>query len=197
MFADLLAHDGVEEHVELRSPFGFMAFHGGSLERATDEVAEAAAAKAGASLYVVRLPEGLTWHIPSQRVDPAESPALARFLGHVEVTVAVHGYGRDGLWTTLLLGGSNRPLARHLAGHLGPALPGYEVVDEVEQIPTALRGLHPENPVNRPAGAGVQLELPPRVRGIGPHWDGHPERPVPHTVALVDALARAATTWSD
>ena len=32
MFAELLAHPGVEEVVDLRGPFGFMAYHGGSLE---------------------------------------------------------------------------------------------------------------------------------------------------------------------
>lgn len=195
MYAELLAHPGVEEHVELRSRFGFMAFHGGSLERVTDEVAEGAAEQADASLYVVRQPEGFRWHVPSNRVTPDESPALAAFLEHVEVVVAVHGYGRAEHWTTLLLGGQQRPLAAHLARHLRPALPDYEVVDEVERIPQALRGLHPQNPVNLATGGGVQLELPPRVRGIGPHWDGHEARPVPHTTALVDALATAARSW--
>ena len=40
-FADLLAHDGVEEDLELRSPFGFLTFHGGNLEEGTDLVAVA------------------------------------------------------------------------------------------------------------------------------------------------------------
>ena len=62
MFADLLAHEGVTERVELSSPFGFMAFHGGSLERGTAEVAIAAAAASGASLYTVEQPEDLRWH---------------------------------------------------------------------------------------------------------------------------------------
>ena len=35
-FAELLALPGVEEHCELRSTFGFMAYHGGALEEATD-----------------------------------------------------------------------------------------------------------------------------------------------------------------
>jgi len=195
VFAELLAHPGVEEQVELRSTFGFLAFHGGSLERVTDEVAEAAAEQADASLYVVRQPEGFRWHVPSQLFDPAESRALAAFLEHVDVAVAVHGYGRAEHWTTLLLGGQNRPLATHVATHLRATLPEYEMVDEVDRIPAALRGLHPENPVNLPARGGVQLELPPRVRGIGPHWDDHQGRPVPHTVALVDGLAAAATSW--
>jgi phage replication-related protein YjqB (UPF0714/DUF867 family) len=195
VFADLLAHPGVEEQVELRSGFGFMAFHGGSLERVTDEIADAAAEAAGASRYVVRLPEGFRWHVPSQLVDPAQSPALARFLDHVEVAVAVHGYGRDEHWTTLLLGGQNRDLAAHLGAHLRTAVPQYEVVDDVARIPATLRGLHPANPVNRPPGAGVQLELPPRIRGIGPHWADHDGRPVPHTMALVEGLAAAARSW--
>ena len=29
---------------------------------------------------------------------------------------------------------------------------------------------------------------------MGPFWEGHDERPVPHTVALVDALAAAGIT---
>ncbi|NCV09224.1 MAG: replication protein, partial [Actinobacteria bacterium] len=37
--ADLLRHDGVEEVSELRSTFGFMAFHGGALEERTDLIA--------------------------------------------------------------------------------------------------------------------------------------------------------------
>lgn len=195
MFDELLAHEGVEEHVALRSRFGFLAFHGGSLERGTDEVADRAATASGASLYVVRQPDDLRWHVPSHLVDPAASEGLARFLDHVDVAVAVHGYGRHGHWTTLLLGGSNRPLARHLAGHLRPALPAYEVVDELDRVPSSLRGVHQANPVNRPRRGGVQLELPPRVRGIGPHWVDHPERPVPHARALVEALAAAAKTW--
>ena len=34
----------------------------------------------------------------------------------VDVAVAVHGYGRAGRFTTLLLGGRNRALAAHVAG---------------------------------------------------------------------------------
>src|SRR5688572_7938881 len=110
-FAELLAHDGVEEELVLRGSFGFMAFHGGNLEEGTDGIASAAAEASDASLYAVRQPVDLRWHIPSVEVVPADSPALARFLDHVDVAVAVHGYGREGMWTTLLLGGGNRALA--------------------------------------------------------------------------------------
>jgi phage replication-related protein YjqB (UPF0714/DUF867 family) len=197
MFAELLAHPGVEEVLEIRSQFGFMAFHGGNLEGGTDTIARAAAERAGASCYSVIQPVGLRWHIPSTKVRADESPALALFLDHVDVVVAVHGFGREGYWTSLLLGGGNRSLASHLAGHIRPALPDYTVIDELELIPAELRGVHRDNPVNRARGGGVQLELPPRVRGDGPFWKDHPEgEPIPHTEALIGALADAATSFT-
>lgn len=191
MFDELLAHDGVEERCELRGRFGFLAFHGGSLERMTDLIATEAAEAAGASLYAVLQPDDLRWHVPSRLFDPAHSPALAAFLDHVDEVVAVHGYGRHGFFTRLLLGGAHRPLSAALAAELRPALPDYEVLDDLDDIPVTLRGQHPENPVNRARRGGVQLELPPRVRGLGPYWDGRPD-PGLHRRALVEALARFA-----
>jgi phage replication-related protein YjqB (UPF0714/DUF867 family) len=196
MFAELLAHPGVEEVAELRNRFGFMAFHGGSLEEMTDVVARAAAEQAGASYYGVHQPADLQWHIPSTAIDPAVSDVLAAFIAHVEVVVTVHGYGRRGNWATLLLGGSNRDLARHVGAHLVSALPAYDIVTDLDLIPIELRGLHPRNPVNLPAGGGVQLELPPRVRGSSPlWWDWDGPGPTPHTTRLIDALAEAASSW--
>jgi phage replication-related protein YjqB (UPF0714/DUF867 family) len=156
MFDQLLAHPGVEEVCELRSPFGVMAFHGGNLERGTDVVAAAVAATAGASLYAVVQPPDLRWHIPSIAVQPAASLALARFVEHVDVAVAIHGYGREGWWTRLLLGGRNRALAAHLGACLRITLEphGYEVIDDMEEIPRELRGVHRRNPVNLPASEG-------------------------------------------
>ena len=196
-FAELLAHEGVEEDLVLGSTFGFMAFHGGNLEEGTDVVAAAAAAQSGASLYAVRQPPSLRWHLPSIEVTPEESPALARFLAHVDVAVAVHGYGREGLWTTLLLGGQHRALAAHVGRHLRTALPGYEVVDELDDIPVDLRGIHRRNPVTLPRRHGVQLELPPRTRSrTVPLWADLPaHEPIPHQVALIEALAAAARSW--
>lgn len=195
MLADLLARADVEEVCELRSRFGFMAYHGGGLEEMTDVIAAAAADRAGASYYGIHQPAGLDWHIPSIEVSPDHSDAMAGFLDHVDVVVTVHGFGRQGLFTSLLLGGRNRELAEHLGTHLRAALPAYDVVTDVERIPTELRGLHRRNPVNLPARAGVQLELPPRVRGSSPlWWDWEGPGLVPHTEALIDALAAAALT---
>jgi len=186
VLAELLAHAGVEEHLELRSTVGFLALHGGSLERETDRIAREASAAAGASLYALCQPDDLRWHIPSVQMDPAESPALGRFLDHVDVVLSVHGFGRDGLFTSLLLGGGDRERAGLVAGHLRTALPGYTVVDDLAAIPKPLRGLHADNPVNRTPGGGVQIELPPRIRLQGPNADPAARQ------ALVEGLTAAA-----
>lgn len=193
MFADLLAQPGVVETLELRSRFGFLAFHGGSLEQVTDTIAAAAADQAGASLYVVAQPPELRWHIPSRLVTPDASPKLRAFLGHVEVAVALHGYGREGRWTDILVGGGNRDLGAVVADAVSAALPDYTVVRDLHEVPAELRGLHPDNPVNLLRGGGVQLELPPRVRGLGPVWADWtgPGLPPP-TTALITALASVA-----
>lgn len=164
MLAKLLACPGVRESASLRSQFGFMALHGGSLERGTAEIAVQAADRGGASLYTVVQPEDLRWHVPSALFDPADSPVLSEFLDHIEVVVSIHGYGRTDLGRTLFVGGSNRVFAARAACVLRAALPAYDVVDDLGAIPSELRGLHPDNPVNRPREGGVQLELPPRVR---------------------------------
>jgi phage replication-related protein YjqB (UPF0714/DUF867 family) len=189
MLAELLAHPGVEEECTLRSAFGLMAFHGGNLEPGTDAIATRAAERAGASLYAVRQPDDLYWHVPSVAFDPQVSPALAAFVDHVDVVVAIHGYGRDGMWTTLLTGGSNRALAARLAGALRGALgDGFAVLDDIAAIPRELRGLHPRNPVNLPRHGGVQLELPPRVRT----GTGAPTYRPEYEAAVVEALAAVA-----
>ena len=195
LFAELLATPGVVEECELRGSFGFMAFHGGNLEVATDVIARGAAHRCGASYYGVIQPTDLRWHIPSIAVNPSASPKLASFLDHVTAVIAVHGYGRDGFWTSLLLGGRNRSLANDLAIELRRKLPDYTIIDDIESIPEELRGQHSLNPVNMPIDHGVQLELPPRVRGTTPHWEswkgpGH----VPPVEALIEALAATAIT---
>ena len=195
-FRDLLASDGVVEVCELRGRVGFMAYHGGSLEEMTDVVAHRAADACGASYYGVLQPPDLKWHIPSHHVAPEHSPTLQSFLDHVEVVITVHGYGRDGMWTTVLLGGQNRDLALHLAEHLTPHRPDYPLETRLEHIPVELRGLHDRNPVNLPPGKGVQIELPPRIRGRGTRWaDWQGPGLVPHTQSLIDGLAAAVAAW--
>lgn len=194
--SELLAYENVSEECELRSSFGFMAFHGGELEEMTDIIASRAAERAGASYYGIQLPDNLEWHIPSHKVTADQSPQLASFLSHVNIVVTVHGFGRAGYFTSLLLGGRNRRLASHLGSSLREHLPAYTIIDDIDGIPDNLRGLHQDNPVNVVENAGVQLELPPRVRGSSPlWWDWEGPGLTPHTERLIDALVHCATTW--
>jgi phage replication-related protein YjqB (UPF0714/DUF867 family) len=192
VFADLLSEPGVEEHVALRSNVGFLALHGG-LEAATAEIAETAAHRANASWYAVVQPTQHAWHLPSHRFDPDASPLLRQVLEHCDVVVSLHGFGRADLWTSVLVGGAERVLAAQLAVELRRQLPAYDIVDDVNAIPPDLRGLDARNPVNCTRAGGVQLELPPRVRGMGPHWnDFSGDGLTPDTEALVDVLAAFA-----
>jgi phage replication-related protein YjqB (UPF0714/DUF867 family) len=187
--AELLASPGVEERSELTGRFGFLAFHGG-LEGGTESVAEHAARASGASFYSLIQPPTLRWHLPSHVVGRGASATLSRFLDHVDLTIAVHGYGRRERPVDILIGGGNRLLAADVAAALRPRLPSSVVVDDLDEIPPEMRGLHPTNPVNLCRRGGVQLELPPGVRGASWRWeDRGPCRPDP---ALVEALAEVA-----
>ena len=178
---ELLACRGVEEDLALRSRFGFMAFHGGSLETQTDAIAAEAAQKSEASFYAIRQPPNLRWHIPSSLFRADESTKLQAFFERVDVVVTVHGFRRKAFPRHVMLGGRNRALAAHLAETLRPKLPGAVVVDDLSKIPPPIRGVHPENPVNVPRLSGVQVELSPLVRT--------------EPLTLIDALARAARTF--
>ncbi|MDQ2729372.1 MAG: poly-gamma-glutamate hydrolase family protein [Actinomycetota bacterium] len=178
----LLARADVVEDCALGSTFGFMAFHGG-LEAGTLPIARAAAEVVGASWYTVDQPAHLRWHVPSVLVDPARSVLLRRFLDHVEVVIALHGYGRKGRPLDVLIGGANRTLAGVFAGEVRHRCGDLVAVDDIEAIPSNLRGMHPANPVNRPAGAGIQVELPVRARLM------------PRSGRMVEALAATARRW--
>jgi phage replication-related protein YjqB (UPF0714/DUF867 family) len=186
-WTDLLAHPDVVERAIRAGPVGLMAFHGG-LEGGTREIAETAAAACGASLYTVDQPAGLRWHVPSNTVDPAHAPALAAWLSHVDVAIALHGYGRIARPRQVLVGGTNRPLAALVGAEIAIRLTGFAVVSDLDLIPVELRGLHPDNPVNRPAAGGVQLELPPSARGTSPGSDHVP-------ALMVDALVATVRAW--
>lgn len=189
-WVELLGHPDVVECSVRRSPVGLMAFHGG-LEAGTVEIAEAVADAIDASLYYVLQPPTLRWHVPSRTVDPDQSPVLAEWLGHVEVAVAVHGYGRMARRRQILLGGVNRGLALRLASHLTRGVSGFEAVTDLAEIPPELRGLHPHNPVNRPRSGGVQVELPPAARGPTPAPPDPAWGPGGAPARVVDALVGA------
>jgi phage replication-related protein YjqB (UPF0714/DUF867 family) len=199
MLKEFLDREEVTEVCELRGRFGIMAYHGGNLERTTDAVASEVANRTGSSFYGVLQDVPHRHHIASTHFDPAHSEALARFIEHVDVVITVHGYGRKRLWRHLLLGGRNRPLARHIAGHLRDGLPGrYHVLDDLDAIPKELRGQHPGNPVNRPPSRGVQIELPPTIRWNFREWGWSDHEGTSRTTdvsRLIEALSDAVTSW--
>ena len=200
---ELLAHPGVEEELTLRSDFGIMAFHGGHLEAYTDHIAVETAARCDASLYVVRQPRELRWHIPSTRFRPEESGKLRAFCDHVRTVITLHGFWRWHMPRSILLGGHNRTLASAVSQQLRHALPEYIVEDSLAAIPITLRGLKADNPVNIPADRGVQIELPPRIRHQHEFWSRpafdpsqpEPEAKRPAPVRLVHGLAEAVRSY--
>ncbi len=173
-----------------------MAFHGGNLERMTDEIAEEAARRSEASCYSVVQRYPLREHLPSTEVRPEHSVHLKQFLSHVTVAIALHGYGRNDMWTTVLLGGQNRRFASSMAVQLRAALPDFVFDDDLASIPTDLAGQHRLNPVNAPRCGGVQIELPPRIRGLTPHAQtmDRSDGRIGWTNTLIDVLAAAART---
>jgi phage replication-related protein YjqB (UPF0714/DUF867 family) len=196
-FRDNLAREGVREVLDVRGPIGIMAFHGGALERVTDVIAAEIARKTESSYYAVLHPDD-SLHVPSKFIDPAHSAKLTAFVDHVDVAIAIHGYGRHDAMFRVLLGGTNRPFAAHIAAHLEPALPKYEIVTDLAAIPRELAGQHPDNPVNRVRDRGVQIEVPAALRWHYDHkqWSDTPGvGRAPQVVAFIDALCRAVDGW--
>jgi phage replication-related protein YjqB (UPF0714/DUF867 family) len=215
--AELLTMPGVREECILRSSVGFLALHGGSQDRGTEQIARLAAIQAGASFYAIVQPSGLRVHLTSRLHDPGHSAHLRAFLDHVDVAISLHGFGRDGfaLWIDshrgliiepygpavrgrqtgplrgIILGGLNSQLLDAARDLFHQRFAGYHVADERIRL-----GFHPDNPVNLPSAHGVQVELPPGLRGIGdfgetlvPRQDGVVSEMV---AALVELAAQAS-----
>jgi phage replication-related protein YjqB (UPF0714/DUF867 family) len=202
----------------LRSGVGFMALHGGSQDRGTDHLARQAALESGASYYAIVQPDQVRIHLTSRLHDPQQSERLQTFLGHVDIAISVHGFGRDGFcfwidpgrgpvidpYGPALRGSQTGPLRGIILGGRNPDLlaaarelfhdrfPGFRLADQRVRL-----GFHPDNPVNLPPARGVQLELPPGLRGIGdfgehlvPRADTMVSEVIAALVALADRAAR-------
>jgi phage replication-related protein YjqB (UPF0714/DUF867 family) len=216
--ADLLTLPGVTEECVLRSAVGFMALHGGSQDRGTDQIARRAAEESDASYYSIVQPSGLRVHLTSRLHNPDHSAKMQAFLDHVEIAISVHGFGRDsfafcidpgrgpviepygpelrgsqtGPLRGIIVGGLNAELLAAARQLLCDRFAGYHVADERVRL-----GFHSDNPVNLTAAHGVQIELPPGLRGIGDLG----ERLVPEeggvVVEVIDALVDLAKRASD
>ena len=196
MATSLLETSDAYEELEIRSKVGLMAYHGGTLEKATDAIARETAALCGASYYGLIQTNDDPLHFPSTKLFEYASENLNVFFRHVRVVITIHGYGREHLFHSVLLGGRNRALASHLASFLKMALPDYSFENDLEQIPKELRGLHPKNPVNIPALTGVQVELPPTLRWNREEWgwsDNGGIGRAKHVDDIIVALSNAIT----
>ncbi len=214
--AELLALPGVNEQTVLRSAVGFMALHGGSQDRGTNQVARRAAEESGASYYAIVQPSWLRVHLTSREHNPDHSACMRAFLDHVEIAISVHGFGRDGfaLWVDparglliepygpallgrqtgplrgIIVGGRNAELLAAARRLLDNRFAGYHVADERVRL-----GFHPDNPVNLPSAQGVQIELPPGLRGIGDlgeRLEPRMDRMVTDVIIALVELARRA-----
>lgn len=187
-FARLLEDPAVDEtFAPGAGPVAIFAPHGGGIEPGTEEIARALAAACGAGLYVLAGRRGSgnrALHVASTGMPPRVSAKLDAALAACRVALAVHGHGLP-VDAVFVSGQASRAVAA-VAAALRPALGArYAVIDEVARIPPGLRAVSPGNFVNRPAGGGVQLELPRRLR--------EEARPAPRgdALALVSALACA------
>ncbi|HEY1650959.1 MAG TPA: poly-gamma-glutamate hydrolase family protein [Acidimicrobiales bacterium] len=219
--AELLTVPGVREECILRSSVGFMALHGGSQDRGTEQIARRAAAQAGASYYAIVQPAGLRFHLTSRLHDPIHSAHMREFLDYVDVVISLHGFGRDGfaLWVDpdrgliiepygpalrgkqtaplrgIIVGGLNAPLLDAARKLFHQRFAGYHVADQRVRL-----GFHPDNPVNLSSTHGVQVELPPGLRGIGDFGESlHPRQDgvVSEMVTALVELATLATEMVD
>ena len=196
MATRILETSDAYEELEIRSKVGLMAYHGGTLEKATDAIARETADLCGASYYGLIQTNDDPLHFPSTKLFEYASENLNIFFQHVRVVITIHGYGREHLFHSVLLGGRNRALASHLASFLKMALPDYSFENDLEQIPKELRGLHPKNPVNIPALTGVQVELPPTLRWNREEWgwsDNGGIGRAKHVDDIIVALSNAIT----
>lgn len=196
MATRILETSDAYEELEIRSKVGLMAYHGGTLEKATDAIARETAELCGASYYGLIQTNDDPLHFPSTKLFEYASENLNVFFQHVRVVITIHGYGREHLFHSVLLGGRNRALASHLASFLKMALPDYSFENDLEKIPKELRGLHPKNPVNIPALTGVQVELPPTLRWNREEWgwsDNGGIGRAKHVDDIIVALSNAIT----
>ena len=95
----------------------------------------------------------------------------------------------------IIVGGRNAHLLEVARRLMHDRFEGYRVADERVRL-----GFHPDNPVNLPTARGVQIELPPGLRGIGdfgeqltPSEDGVVSEVV---AALVELAGRASELLS-
>jgi len=147
---------------------GVFAPHGGGIEPGTEEIARAVAQATGATLYVLsaKRPSGNgQLHIACTKMIPGISTKLDSAIAACRIAISIHGHGRTKDGGAVYVSGRATDAVQVTAGAMRHALKGvFEVVDELDRIPSDLAGLHKDSLVNRPKGGGVQIELPRALR---------------------------------
>jgi hypothetical protein len=87
----------------------------------------------------------------------------------------------------IIVGGLNAPMVDVACRLLCDRLPDYHAGSERVRL-----GFHPRNPVNLPSAHGVQIELPPSLRGIGDFGEDLVPRPDGIVTDVVGALVELA-----
>ena len=165
-FAALAAQETEGTHYRVHalrreSPVLMMAPHGGFIEPGTHQVAGYLAAERH-SYYAFETLEprmrGQGMHITSRRFDEPRALAL---VARADIVIAVHGRkDKDDIWSAWV-GGLHEPLRDAIASALGDAGLAAKAVGDGHP----LAGRDADNICNRGRlGAGVQLELPARLR---------------------------------
>jgi phage replication-related protein YjqB (UPF0714/DUF867 family) len=165
-FEQVVRDPAVHETFERGGPVGVFAPHGGGIEPGTEELARAVARSCGATLYVLsakRSSGNGALHVTSTAMRPGVSRALDAALAACRLAIALHGHAHDA--RSIFVSGRAGPAAARAAAALRAAIGArWEVVDDPARIPPGLGGVAAENFVNRPAGGGVQIELPRALR---------------------------------
>lgn len=188
-FAALAAQEREGTHyrvhaIQRHSPVLIMAPHGGFIEPGTHYVADYLAGDRH-SCYVFETLEprarGKGMHITSRRFDEPRALALVTA---AQIVVTVHGRkDKDDAWSAWV-GGLHDPLRDAITAALDEAGLAAKAVGDGHP----LAGRDADNICNRGrAGAGIQLELPARLRQL---LVADPEPRQAFVRAVHDALAR-------
>lgn len=90
----------------------------------------------------------------------------------------------------IIVGGRNADLLEFARRLFDERFAGFHVADERVRL-----GFHPDNPANLPSAKGIQIELPPGLRGIGDfgeHLRPSENGTVSETIAALVELAHHA-----
>ena len=187
-FNEILKNKNVLEFYFAGKSPGIMAYHGGAIEKGTEQIARAIISHGFAGYIVSARARNNHWsfHVGSQHIKPNDSEKLRTFISCVDSAIAIDGQARD---NNIYVGGLNTELRCKIAEALSEEFLG--VVSDLKKIPSNLRGISKINIVNKPEYKGVQIELPKNLRVS----DGDYDKPADwNGKKICNAILKAITT---